>query len=149
MATQLILVEDVEHLGKMGDHVSVSEGYARNYLLPRRLATKASPGILRQLEVKKARQAEEMAAKARSAQELAARLNEVSVTIPARATEEENLYGSVGPQQIVEALKEMQYEIEPRQVQLAEPIRTLGNFSVEIKLHGELSATVKVWVVKA
>jgi len=149
MPTELILLEDVNHLGEMGEVVRVNDGYARNYLVPRGLATKASAGALRQLEVKKERVAEERAARAASAREQAKAIDGISLTIPMQATDESKLYGSVTAQHIVDALAEMNVNIERHQVILDEPIRELGEYDVQIQLHPEAKATVRLWVVKA
>jgi large subunit ribosomal protein L9 len=149
MAVELILMSNVEDLGRIGDTVRVADGYARNYLVPRGLASKMTAGTRRQLEAKKKRLDEEYARDVEASRELAERIAENSVNIPVQASEDEKLYGSVTAQQIADALQEMELDIHRRQVALAEPIRELGVYPVEIHLHPEVTATVKVWVVKA
>lgn len=149
MATELILLEDVENLGQMGEVVTVSPGYARNFLLPRKLATKAHPGALRQLAARQAQLEEQRAAETEAARELAGVLTNVSLTIPVQATEDEKLYGSVTAHAIAEALQEMHYQVDAHQVVMPEPIRKLGTYTVDVQLHPDVAANVKVWVVKA
>ena len=149
MALELILLDNVPNLGNIGEVVKVSNGYARNYLIPKKLASKATPGILRQLEVKKKKFRAEYAAKLEKCQALADQISSQSITIPMQTGEDDKLYGSVNPQQICDALKEMNSEIDRKQVALPDPIRELGVFPVDIHLHREVTAAIKVWVVKA
>jgi len=149
MAVELILIEDVEDLGKAGDKVSVAPGYARNYLLPKKLAEKVTPGALRIIEAKRERLEAERAAALASAQELAKKIEEAEITIAMQAGEDERLFGSVNQQVISDSLKEAGIEIKPRNIKLAEPIKELGAFKVDIHLHSEVDATAKIWVVRA
>lgn len=149
MATELVLLDNVEHLGQVGEKVTVKDGYARNFLLPQGLAVHASKAVVRQLEARKAiveqRYQEELAA----AKELAAKISETSITIPMQAGEDEKLFGSVGTQVIAEKLEEEGFSVERRTIKLAEPIRALGVFEVAVEVHKEVAGTLKVWVVKA
>lgn len=149
MATELILMDNVDHLGTVGDKVKVSDGYARNYLLPQGLAVHASQAIVRQLEARKAiveaKYQEEVAA----ANEIAAKVAETSVTVPMQVGEDEKLFGSVTTIEIARLLSEEGLEIERKLIDLAEPIKSLGVHEVPVKLHKEVTATLKVWVVKA
>ena len=149
MALELTLLENVSHLGAIGEVVRVADGYARNYLLPRGLAIQATPGVLRQLEAKKRSYQEACDKELEDCTALAAKIADSSVTIPMQAGDDEKLYGSVTAQQIVDGLAEMEIEVERKQIVLAEPIRKLGVYSVDIYLHLEVSATLKVWVVRA
>jgi large subunit ribosomal protein L9 len=149
MAQELILLEDVAELGRMGDTVRVAEGYARNYLLPRGLATHLSPGAQAQLAARKRQRQLEYEQQIETAEELAGQIAEHSISIPVQATEDDKLYGSVTAQQISDALQAMNVNIDRKQVALAEPIRELGVYNVEVHLHPEVTAMVKVWVVKA
>lgn len=148
MAVDLILLEDVKGLGEMGEKVSVKDGYARNFLVPQQKAMVATPAALRQLEAKRARIRAEQEAALAAAQELAEKMGRMSVTLTVEAGDDDQLYGSVGAQQIAEALTENGTAVERKQVELEEPIRQLGVYSVEIALHPEVKATVKVWVVR-
>lgn len=149
MPVELILMENVESLGNIGDLVRVAPGYARNYLIPRKLAAKATPGAIRQLEARKVQLKIEYESQLNAARELAETINKSSVTIPVQAGDDEKLYGSVTAKQIGDALAEMNIDLDRRKIALAEPIRQLGVYSVEINLHQEVTATLKVWVVRA
>ena len=145
MAVELTLLDNVKSLGNIGDVVKVADGYARNYLMPRGLAIKATPGLLRQIEARKHKLQEEYEKEIVDCKELSETLSNASITIPMQAGDNEKLYGSVSEQQIVYALSEMNFDIERKQVILSEPIRKLGVFSVDIDLHREVTAFIKVW----
>jgi large subunit ribosomal protein L9 len=146
---KLILLEDVEDLGRAGDTVMVAPGYARNFLLPKELAAKVTPGALRRL----AARSERIEAKRQSdlvvAQALAAKLAELELTLPMQAGDDDRLFGSVSAHLIAEELGKQGMEIEVRRIRLDESIKELGVFNVDIRLHAEVTATVKVWVVRA
>ncbi len=146
---ELILKEDVKNLGERGDLVDVKPGFARNYLIPKGLAivaTRASRKILE--EEKHQREIKERKLK-RDLQETAEELKNVSVTIVVQAGEEDQLYGSVSERDIAEAVStESGIGITPGQVELEKPIKVLGVYTVAIKLHADVEAQVKVWVVK-
>ena len=144
----LILLDDVENLGLAGDEVSVAPGYARNYLLPRGLAAKATPGILRLVESRKAQIAARRAQELADAKALAEKLAAVEISISMQATEDNQLFGSVTARMIADELAAQGYQIEHSRVKLDPPIKTLGSFEVEVKLHAEVTAKVKVWVVR-
>ena len=147
MAQELILMADVEGLGLEGQTVNVTEGYARNYLLPRKLAVPVSHAALKRLEknrlAREARQQNERAA----AQTLAQALEQISCTIPVKVGENDKLFGSVHANDIADALKAQKIELDRRKIHLAEPIRELGVYTVKVKLHPEVEASLKVWVV--
>lgn len=143
---KVILSQDIPNLGKMGATVNVAEGYARNYLLPRKLAVEIESGSAKQIEheMKIIRRREE---KQRAAMmELAKKLEAVTVEIKARAGEEDKIFGSVTSAQISEKLAELGHEVDKRIIHLEEPIRSLGIFQVPVKLAGGVEASVKVWV---
>ena len=143
---KLILREDVENLGKGGELVDVKPGYGRNFLLPRGLAVLANPKNVRELEHQK-RVADAKAAKTRaSAEAVAKRLAETPVSLKRKVGEQEKLYGSVTALDIVEALAARGVQLDRRLVELAEPIKTLGDFEVPVKVHRDVSAKVKVKV---
>ena len=144
----LILLDDVEKLGFAGDEVHVAPGYARNYLLPRGLAAKSTPGTLRLVESRKAIIAERRAKELADAQALAAKLGEAEISIQMQATEDEQLFGSVTPRMIAEELGKQGFAVEHSRVKLDPPIKMLGEYEVEIKLHADVTAKVKVWVVR-
>ena len=144
----LILLDDVEKLGLAGDEVHVAPGYARNYLLPRKLAAKATPGTLRLVESRKAMIAERRAKELAAAQELAEKLNTIEISIAMQATEDDQLFGSVTPRMIADELAARGINIEHSRVKLDPPLKMLGGYDVEIKLHAEVTGKVKVWIVR-
>jgi large subunit ribosomal protein L9 len=145
---EVILKADVAKLGKMMQVVKVKDGFANNFLFPRKLAILATKKSKEQIEknheVMVALFKKEHAAAATSA----GKLKDVSVTISRRVVEGERLYGSVGAGDIAEALKAAGHKIDKRQVELAEPIKQLGVFTVAIKVFSDIEAQIKVWVVK-
>ena len=149
MAVELILLEDVEDLGRAGDKVNVAPGYARNYLIPRKMAEKITPGALRKIEARRERLEKERQAALEGAQAMAAKIEAVDVTIPMQAGEDERLFGSVTQQIISDALAEQSIDIKPKNIKLAEPIKELGAFKVNIHLHNDVEATLKMWIVRA
>ncbi len=146
---QVILRETVDNLGRRGEIVKVANGYARNYLLPRKLALPVTDANRKQVErerkVVEAREADER----RVSDALAARLADLDCVIARRVGETETLYGSVTSADLAAWLAGQQIDVDKRQIQLAEPIKHLGEFSVPIKLHREVTASLKVRVVKA
>ncbi len=145
---KLILREDVENLGKSGEVVEVAGGYGRNYLLPRGLAVKASMKNMKELEHQKRLIQGRMDKQKKEAEELAGSLDAVSCTIARKAGEEEKLFGSVTSRDIEEALKEEGISIDRKRILLEEPIKKLGMHAVPVKLHADVTGTIKVWVVK-
>jgi len=149
MSVELILLEDVTDLGKIGDQVHVSDGYARNYLLPRNLAAKVTPGILRKIEKRKLELQKEHEERVAVAQAMAEKMANVVLEIAVAAGENDKLYGSVGAQQIVEAAAKEGLELDKNTIDLSEPIRELGSKDITVKLHAEVSGVLKVKVVRA
>ncbi len=146
---KVILLQDVEHLGRMGDVKEVAPGYARNYLIRRGLVLPATPQALQRLDVLRRRREQEDARRAAQAQTLAERLASVTVVIPARVGEQGRLFGSVTNQDIAGALKEQHgLEIDRRDIELEEPLRTLGTHTVSVHLGGQVRAQVRVEVVE-
>lgn len=149
MVTEVLLMTDVSGLGSEGDVVRVADGYARNYLLPKKLAALATDETRQRLA--KIRREREAAIKAEltAARELAEKFKKISCTIPVKVGKDEKLYGSVTTSDIADALKAQGIkEIDKHKLLLDEPIRELGVFDVKIKLHPEVEASVKVWVVE-
>jgi large subunit ribosomal protein L9 len=146
---EVILKQDVEHLGRRGDIVKVAPGYARNYLLPRQLALAVTEGNRRQVEHEKkvaaAREAEERTAAA----SLSSRLEGATIVIARKVGETETLYGSVTAVDIADALAAQGIELDRRRIQLPEPIKHLGQHNVPAKLHRDVTAQLTVHVVKA
>ncbi|MGD0282270.1 MAG: 50S ribosomal protein L9 [Dissulfurispiraceae bacterium] len=144
---KVILREDVKDLGHIGEMLSVKDGYARNFLLPRGLALEANPRNVKALEHDK-RKIQEAVKKAKSgADELSSRISAVTITIRAKAGEEEKLFGSVTAMDLAEALKKEGLDIDRRKIVLEEPIKRLGNYTVSVKVHPEVSAQFTVQVV--
>ena len=149
MSIELLLLNDVETLGKAGDLVRVAPGYARNYLIPQGIAepvTEAARRRLAKLQAEREKVRKELLA---AANKLADALKEAKVTVSARVSEGDALYGSVDAGQIAKALQMLGFpEVEPSMIQLEEPIKTRGSFDVPVRLHAEVAPTVKVWVVE-
>jgi large subunit ribosomal protein L9 len=144
---EVILREHVDNLGRRGDVVKVAEGYARNYLLPRKLALAVTEANKRQIErerkIADAREAEEKA----QAEAFAQRLTEVEIEIGRRVGENDTLYGSVTPADIAHALHAKGFEVEKRKIQLPEPLKAIGETIVPVKVHRDVTAQVRVKVV--
>ena len=145
---KVILRQDQENLGEAGAIINVKPGYARNYLIPQGFAMTASPQNMKRFENEKKQMNWRKEQEKRKAEELAKTLENVSCTITVQVGEEDKLFGSVTSQNISESLESQGYEIDKRKIQLEEPIKSLGIYSVPIKLHTEVEAKVKVWVVK-
>lgn len=147
MATEVILQQDVDKLGRLGDVVRVKPGFARNYLLPRGLAVLADRKSLAVLEHQKRVVASKRSKVQKAAQEVAARLAPVALIIKARAGEEQKLFGSIGTADVARALADAGFEIDRRRVLLDAPIKTLGDYQVPIHLGTDVKVTIKVSVV--
>ena len=145
---QVILQEDVRNVGKAGEVVDVREGFGRNYLLPKKKAVVADPGNLKVLEHQKRVVAAHQQKLKKGAEELAKKLSGVSLTIGREAGEEDKIFGSVTNKDIAEALRVEGFSIDRHDIELAAPLKQLGIFDIPVKLHQEVAATVKVWVVK-
>ncbi len=144
---KVILKEDVEGLGKAGDIVNVKDGYARNYLIPRGLAIRATDKNVKSLEKQKRMILERIDKERRRLKQFAERLSELTVKIKKKAGEEGKLFGSVTTKDIAEALESMGYEIDRKKIILDEPIKSIGNYTVKIKLASEIEAELAVEVV--
>jgi large subunit ribosomal protein L9 len=146
---KVFLREDVTKLGKAGEMVTVSDGYALNCLLPRKLAFIATPENERRVQAEAKRRAAKELERVASLKELAGLLSGRSVTINARANEEQKLFGSVGGEEVAEALKaEHGANVQPGHVVLETPIRELGVFDVKLRLADDIESEIKVWVVQ-
>jgi large subunit ribosomal protein L9 len=145
---QIILQEDVEKLGTRGQVVEVKEGYARNFLLPRKLALEASAGNMKLLEKMRAKFAKKEATEKGDAQKLAELLAGVSLELTRKAGENDQLFGSVTSADISDALAAKGFTVDKKKITLAEPIKIVGEFEIPLKLHREVTATVKLAVKK-
>jgi large subunit ribosomal protein L9 len=145
---KVLLWNDVEKLGRRGEIVEVKDGYARNYLIPRRLASKPTPSMYKEFELEKRRQGKVEAKLIADASQIAEKLASIaSVSIEVNTNEEGHLYGSVTPTMIAEALKDQQLKVEPKAIEIAEPIKQVGTFEVVVNLHREVKPKLKVWVL--
>lgn len=144
---KVILRQNYENLGTIGDVVDVKDGYARNYLIPRSIAYRATPGAMRAIDSEKKRYDAQQARLQADARSQAERLESVSITIPMRVGDDERLFGSVTSIMISEELGRQGHEVDRRTIQLEEPIKHLGMYDVPIKLHTNVTATLKVFVV--
>jgi len=145
---KILLRQDHEKLGTAGEIVNVKPGFARNYLIPKGIALAATPKNVRFFENEKKLLNWGKEKEKRKSVELAKTLETVSCTITVQVGEEDKLFGSVTSQNIAEALLAQGYEIDKRKILLDEPIKSLGIYSVPVKLHPDIEAKVKVWVVK-
>ena len=144
---KVILLEDVRGSGKAGDVVKVSDGYARNMLIPKGLAMEATPQNLKQLEKKKEAMAKKFAEDKAQALEMKKKLEETAVTVKAKAGENGKVFGSITSKDIADALKEMGYEVDKKKIQLDAPIKSTGITEVTIKLFTEVAGKIKVNVI--
>ncbi|MGB9812575.1 MAG: 50S ribosomal protein L9 [Thermovenabulum sp.] len=146
---KVILVQDVKNLGKKGDVVNVADGYARNFLFPRNLAIEASPGNIARLEQGKKAMENKKEKEKREAVELAKKIEKCTVTLKVKAGEQGKLYGSINTKDIAEGLKsQFNIDIDKRKIVLKEPIKSLGSYEVEVKIHPEVDAKFKLRVIE-
>jgi len=144
---KIILRKNLENLGNIGDVVSVKNGYARNYLIPNNLAFIATDDAVKRIEREKMKLINQLTKEKENAESISQALSNIQLTIPMRTTEEGNLYGSITNQLIGEKLAELNFNIDKRNIIIDEPIKTLGIFDVKIKLHTDVTTTIKVWVI--
>jgi len=145
---KVILFEDVARVGKAGTVVKVADGFFRNYLFPKKMAMEATPGNMKHLERRKKTLEKVSTQEKTEAEVLAGKLAEVTIRVRLKAGENDRLFGSVTPTELVEKLKEAGYDVDRKKIHLPEPIRSLGEFPVEIKLHPEVLAKIAVVVEK-
>ncbi|MBO8131227.1 MAG: 50S ribosomal protein L9 [Candidatus Marinimicrobia bacterium] len=146
---KIILLQDYENLGKAYDEVEVKDGYARNFLIPKGIAIKSTKQNLKIIENRLNMQKFKEEKKLRQAKQLAEKLQKISLTIPVQVGEEDKVFGSVTSHEIAESLKEKGFDIDKKNILLEEPIKALGIYDIPIKLHSEVTATIKLWVVKS
>lgn len=145
---KVILRKNFNQLGQVGDLVDVKNGYALNFLVPRQIAYQATAGNLRALEEEKKQIAKKESKNLSVANEFSTELEKVSVTIPVTVGEDDKIFGSVTSKMIGDALLEKGFEIDHRKIEIEEPIKSLGIYSIKIKIHADVTATVKTWVVR-
>ncbi|HDR04010.1 MAG TPA: 50S ribosomal protein L9 [Candidatus Marinimicrobia bacterium] len=146
---KILLKEDVDKVGKAGEIINVKDGYGRNFLIPQQLGILATKAAIKMVEDELALKTRKAEAAKRSAEKLASRLNNVSITASVIAGEEDKLFGSVTNQNIADLLKEKGYDIDRHTIMLDEPIKALGVYVIPVKLHPEVKAEVKLWVIKS
>lgn len=144
----IILTDNVEYLGKVGDVVKVKDGYARNYLFPRQLAVLASDANIKRVEKEKAKKLAAYEAQKQEAQLRAAQLEKVSITVTVEVNAEEKLYGAVSETEMIKALDAQGIKIEKRQLIIEKPADALGIYEIGVKLHPEVIAKIRLWVTK-
>jgi large subunit ribosomal protein L9 len=145
---KVILRQNYESLGNIGDVVDVKDGFALNFLLPRKIAYSALTGNIAALEEEKKSLAKKTEQELKAAEVLASELEKVSVTIPVQVGEEDKIFGTVTTQMIADSLKEKGYDIDKRRIEIPEQIKSLGIYGVNLKLHSNVEAKIKVWVVR-
>jgi len=144
---KVILRQNVSNLGEIGEIVTVKSGYARNYLIPRQLAYVANDSAMRALETEKKQYAVQMEKAKQASEVVAGQLADLQISIPMQVGEEGRLFGSVTAQMIAQELELRGFTIDRRAISIDEPIKTLGIFEVKVKLHSEITAPLKVWVI--
>ena len=145
---KVILRKNYEGLGEIGKVVDVRDGYARNFLIPQKVAYPYSPGHLKMIENEKKAYESKQNREIHDAETVAQKLNGVEITIEVQAGEEDKLFGSVTSQMIADKLTEKGFEVDRRRIELAEPIKSLGSYKVQVKVHQQVSAEISVSVVK-
>jgi large subunit ribosomal protein L9 len=145
---KVILRQNYESLGNVGDVVDVKDGFALNFLLPRKIAYSALKGNIASLEEEKKSLNKKSEQELKAAEGLSSELEKVSVTIPVQVGEEDKIFGTVTTQMIADSLKEKGYDIDKRKIEIPEQIKSLGIYGVDIKLHSNVDAKIKVWVVR-
>ena len=145
---ELLLKQNVEHLGRTGDVVTVKPGYARNYLLPRGLAVMVTKSNMAEVEAARAKALADEEARLSGLKGLVAKLADASVTIEGKANEEGHLFGSVTAAQIAAGLREKGIPVEDKMVRLESPLKEIGVYDVAVHLHADIEGSIKVWVVQ-
>ncbi len=146
---KVILTEDVKSLGNAGDVVDVADGFARNFLIPKNLVVQASKGNLARVEQIKTARSNREEKRKRTLSALAEKLEGFSVDIPVQVGEDDRVFGAVTSTMIADALRTKGFNIERKTIQLEDPIKQLGVYNIEIKLHAEVRPQIRVWVVSA
>jgi large subunit ribosomal protein L9 len=145
---EIILIQDVDKLGKSGQIVKVKEGFARNFLIPNGFAIPLTAANLKRLQQQKQSKLLQLEKVKKESEALKEKLEKLSLTIPVLVQEEDKMYGSIGAQEIAHALKEEGFELDKNILAMNEPIKALGIYEIPVKLHPEVIAKVKVWIVK-
>ncbi|MBU0712094.1 50S ribosomal protein L9 [bacterium] len=146
---RIILLQDFESLGNAGEQIDVKDGYARNFLFPKGLALKADKNSIKRFQEMARLKDKKKDRALKQSRELAEKLQAISLTVPVQVGEEDRVFGAVTSIEIAQQLKDKGYDIDKRQIILEEPIKALGIFEIPIKLHSEITASIKLWVIKA
>ncbi len=144
---KVILRQDIDNLGRLGDVVNVKDGYARNYLIPREFAYVATEKTVKTIEIEKKKYIKRLEKEKEIAEEFAQKLTDLQISIAMKVSEEGKLYGSVTSQMIAQELELRGFNIDKKNIIIEEPIKTLGVFDVNVKLHPEIITTLKIWVI--
>jgi large subunit ribosomal protein L9 len=144
----VILRQDVDKVGRAGELVTVKNGYARNFLLPRGLAYEATEANRRRLDSERAQKGKKVAAEIGAAKEVAGKLESLSLTFTMKAGEGDKLFGSVTSSDVADKLSAEGYRIDKKQIELDEPLKALGVYKVPVRLHSDVRPEVRVWVVR-
>ena len=145
---EVILLQDIDNLGKQGDLVKVKDGYGRNYLLPNRKAVLATPEAMKMVKKMQEKRAAEEVKLMKKAQGIKEKLESLSITIPSEAGEEDKLYGTITTEMIKDAIAIEGVEIDKRKINIQEPIKKLGVYDISIKVYADVIAQIRIWVVK-
>jgi large subunit ribosomal protein L9 len=145
---RIVLRTDVENVGRRGEVIKVANGFARNFLLPKKLALEATPGNMKRIDQERKVQEVHEAKEKQEAEALAGKIAQLSCTAVRKVGENEVLYGSVTTADIAELLEKEGYSLDKRKILLDEPIKALGIYEVPVKIHPQVTASLKVWVVK-
>lgn len=145
---KVILKQDVDKIGKAGSIIQVKDGFAHNFLFPKKLAVPVNSANLKQIEEDTQRKLQQLNKIKKEAQEIKEKLDKLSLTMPVLTQEDEVLYGSITSQEIENALKEEGFEVNKNSILLESPIKTLGVYEISVKLHPEVMAKLKIWIVK-
>ena len=144
---QVLLWQNLEKIGKRGEVVNVTDGYARNYLFPRKLASTPTPNMYKALEYEKVQVAKKQTKVLTNLKALAEQIEKVSITMEVNTNEEGHLYGSITPAMIVDGLKKQDIDIDAKHIEIDQPIKEVGVYQIKINLHKSVQPTVKVWIV--
>jgi len=145
---EVILLQDIEKLGKEGDTVKVKDGYARNYLIPRKLGMLYAPGAVKAMMAKKKKASQIAEKEKEKAKELAKTISQLSLTISMESGADDALFGSVTPEAVAHALEEEGIHVNKKNITFKEPIKKLGIYSVQVKVYSEVMENLRLWVVK-
>ena len=145
---EVILLKDVDSLGKEGDVLNVKDGYARNFLIPQKLAAAASPDMLNMVESKKKKKVKQEEKRKQEAQGVAKKIADSSFTIAVEAGVEDKIFGTVTAEMIKNTLRQEGVEVDKRDIVMEEPIKKLGVYQIPVKLHPDVIAELRVWIVK-